>query len=207
MTGAPARLRDSFTWMAEKVLEEAPRVPVRNLATLKEHHHGLEGDALARSLISAASKASAGVGAAAGALAAAEQFAPPAWLAMPLQLVAETLAVAAIEIKLVAELQEAYGSPVTGTASERAVALARAWAERRGVTTGALLRGRGVADSLGRSARNELIRLIRRRLVRRMGRNLASLAPLLIGAVAGAYVNRRATHDLGEAVARDLAGR
>jgi hypothetical protein len=64
-----------------------------------------------------------------------------------------------------------------------------------------------VADSLGRTARNELIRLIRRRLTRRMGRNLASLAPLFIGAAAGAYVNRSATRQLGEAVARDLASR
>ena len=35
---------------------------------------------------------------------------------------------------------------------------------------------------------------------RRLGRNLSTLAPLLIGAVAGAEVNRRATRDLGAAV-------
>ena len=204
---AGGRAAMSATWLAETVLDLAPRIPVRDLATLEEHHPGLEGPALADALIRAAGRASAGVGAAAGALASAEELAPPAWIALPAELVVETLAVVAIEMKLVSELHEVFHRPVTGTPSERAVAVGRAWAERRGVSPAAVLRGRGMSDSLGRGARNELVRLIRRRLLRRLGRNLSTLAPLLIGAVAGAYVNRRATHDLGEAVARDLAGR
>jgi hypothetical protein len=63
----------------------------------------------------------------------------------------------------------------------------------------------GVADALGRGTRNELVRIVRRRLVTRLGRNLSSMAPLLAGAVIGAEVNRRATRGLGEAVVRDLA--
>jgi hypothetical protein len=190
----------SGRWLAETLIDVAPRIPVRDLETLRAHHGGATGDTLADQLIRAATRASMAVGAAAGALAAAEQLAPPAWVALPLELVVETLAVAAIEMKLVAELHEVFGQPITGSAGDRATAVVRSWAERRGVTPATLLRRGG----LGRSARNELVRLVRRRLVRRLGRNLATLAPLMIGAVAGAAVNRRATKDLADAIVRDL---
>lgn len=195
----------SGQWAAGLVVDLAPRIKVRDLALLTEHHHGLSGAALAAALIRDASRTSAAVGAAAGALMTAGQLAPPGWILIPAELVVETLAIAAIELKLVAELHEVYGRPVRGTASERAAALIRAWAERRGVTAAVLARPGGVADVLGRSTRNELIRVARRRLIGRMGRNMSSVAPLLIGAVAGAEVNRRATRALGDAVVRDLA--
>jgi hypothetical protein len=124
-----------------------------------------------------------------------------------LELAVETLAVAAIELKLLAELHEVYGHPVVGSLSDRSIALVRAWAERRGVTTSNVARPGGVGEVLGRGARNEVVRLVRRRLLGRLGRNLSSLAPLLAGAAAGAEVNRRATRTLGEAVVRDLAAR
>ena len=73
------------------------------------------------------------------------------------------------------------------------------------VTPAAIATAGGVAEALGRGTRNEIVRVIRRRLASRLGRNLASLAPLVAGAVAGAEVNRRATRSLGEAVVRDLA--
>ena len=204
---AGGRAAMSATWLAETMLELAPRIPVRDRATLRAHHPGLNDDALADALIRTATRATAAVGAAAGALASAEELAPPAWLALPLELVVETLAVAAIEMKLGAELHETLGHPISGSVTDRAVAVARSWAEERGVTPAAMLKGKGVANSLGRGARNELIRLLRRRLMRRLGRNLSTLAPLLIGAVAGAAVNRRATRNVGEAVARDLRSR
>jgi hypothetical protein len=197
----------SGRWLAEQVIEAAPRIPVRDLETLQRQHGGLSGAALAGELIGGASRASAGVGAAAGALVSAQQFAPPTWVAFPLELLVETLAIAAIEMKLVAELHEAYQRPVAGAPSERAAAIVRAWAERRGVTPAVLTRKGGLADALGRGTRNELIRLVRRRLAARLGRNLSTLAPLFVGAVAGAEVNRRATRSLGEAVVRDLAAR
>jgi hypothetical protein len=196
----------SGRWLAELLIDTAPRIPIRDAATLVAHHDGHAGDDLAADLIRAASRSSAAVGATAGALASAEELAPPAWLAIPLELVVETLAVAAIEMKLVAELHEAYGRPITGSAGDRATMIVRAWAERRGVSPSTLLQRRGVSDALGRGARNELVRLVRRRLMRRLGRNLSTLAPLLIGAVAGAEVNRRATRALGEAIADDLTG-
>lgn len=195
----------SGRWLAELLVDTAPRIPVRDRATLEAHHDGLTGAALAAELVKTATRTSAGVGAAAGALISAEQFTPPAWIAIPFEIVVETLAVAAIEMKLVAELHEAYGRSIPGSTSERSAAIVRAWAERRGVTPAVLTRRGGLSDALGRGTRNELVRLVRRRVVARMGRNLSTLAPLFIGAAAGAEVNRRATRALGEAVVRDLA--
>ena len=184
-----------------------PRIKVRDLATLEAQHEGLHGDRLAQELAKNATRASAAVGAASGALMSAEQFVPPAWLSFPFELAVETLAVAAIELKLVAELHEVYGRPVEGSASERSTALVKAWAERRGVTAATVARPGGLADALGRGARQELSKLVRRRLVRRLGRNVTSLAPLFAGAVAAAEVNRRATRSLAEAIVNDLRPR
>lgn len=195
----------SGKWLAELLVEAAPHIPVRNRQLLEMHHDGATGATLADALVTNASRASAAVGAAAGALMGAEELAPPAWLAIPAELVVETLAIAAIEMKMVAELHEALGRPVPGSGTERSTAIALAWAERRGVTPGVLMRRGGLADVLGRGTRNELLRVVRRRVAARMGRNLSTLAPMFIGVVAGAEVNRRATRSLGDAVIRDLA--
>jgi hypothetical protein len=192
-------------WLAETAVEMVPHIPVRDLQTLREHHGGLSGGELAGELIRNAARATAAVGATTGALAAAEDLSPPTWVMLPIELVLETLAVAAIEMKLVAELHEVYGRPVPGHGTDRALALARAWGERRGVSPQGLITGGGLGEVLGRGTRNEVIRLVRRRLLRRTLRNTTSLVPFLIGAVAGAEVNRRATASLGDAVVRDLA--
>lgn len=191
-------------WLAEWLIDNAPRIPVRDRAAL-EAHYGRRGHELAAEVVRSASRASAAVGATAGVVVAAEQLAPPAWLAIPMELMAETVAVATIELKLVAELHEVYERPLPTSPGERSVALVQAWAERRGITPATLARRGGFRDALGRGARAEAIRLVRRRLAGRLGRSLSSLVPLLAGAVAGAEVNRRATKSLGEAVARDLA--
>src|SRR5688572_22187331 len=186
----------SGQWAAELFVDVAPRIRVRDAEMLRRHHNGLSGAALAAALIRDSSRASAAVGAASGALMSAHELVPPSWVMVPIELVVETLAVAAIELKLVAELHEVYGRPVQGSPSERATALIKAWAERRGVTAAVLARPGGIADVLGRTTRHELVRIARRRLLGRMGRNLSSLAPLLVGAAAGAEVNRRATRAL-----------
>lgn len=54
--------------------------------------------------------------------------------------------------------------------------------------------------SLGSAAKRSL----RKRLVRRAGRNLSTLGPLMSGAVAGSIVNHRETRRLGEQVRDDL---
>jgi len=195
----------SGQWLAATLVDTAPRIPIRDLSALQAQNHGLSGAALAAELIRRSSRTSATVGAASGAVISAQQFAPPVWFTVPFELVVETLSVAVIELKLVGELHEVYGRPVQGGGNDRTVALVKAWAERRGVTVATLGRSGGMADALGRGTRNELVRLVRRRLVARLGRNMSTLAPLLAGAVAGAEVNRRATRSLGEAVVRDLA--
>jgi hypothetical protein len=203
--GAGGRAVASGRWLADMMLDAAPHLPIRDLGTLREHHQGLKGPALASALIRNASRAAAVVGAASGAMISAEEVAPPSWVAIPLELVVETAVIAALEMKLIAELHEVYGKPVKGTPSDRSIALARAWAERRGVSPAVL--GGGLGDVVGRSTRREVSRLLQRRMMLRTARNTVSLAPFLAGAVAGAEVNRRATRSLGEAVVRDLAAR
>ena len=50
-------------------------------------------------------------------------------------------------------------------------------------------------------------RALRSRLIRRAGRNLSTLGPLMSGAVAGSIVNHRETRRLGEQVRDDLRRR
>lgn len=203
--GAGAKAVTTGQWMATTLIDVAPRIPIRDVATLQADHGGYSGASLAGELIRRASRSSAAIGGASGALLSGQHLVPPSWIVMPFELVVETVAVAVIELKLVGELHEVYGSPVPGDANDRTMALVKAWAERRGVTAATALTRGGIADAFGKGTRNELVRLVRRRLVSRLGRNLSSLAPLLAGAVAGAEVNRRATRALGDAVVRDLA--
>ena len=188
--------------LADLVVDEvAPHLPVRDLLTLREHHHGLSGDELAAAVIRNASVVNAGIGAAAGALAAVELAAPPALLAAPVQLAAETLAVVAVELKLVAELHVVYGKAPVGNRRQLALAYLTSWAAKRGLDSGT--GGPSLSDVLSTAARQQ----VRQRVVRRLRRNITSLAPFLAGAVAGAELNRRETRALGEAVQRDLRRR
>lgn len=204
MRAAGTRSVATGRWLSEVVLAAAPHLPARDLATLRAHHGGRSGPELADALIRNAARTTATMGAVAGAVVGAEELVPPTWLALPAELVVETLAVVAVEMKLVAELHAVYGRPVTGTPAERGVSVARAWAERRGVTAHKLVQAGGLGQSLGRSTRREVTRLLQRRLAGRALRNLPTLAPLLAGAVAGAEINRRATRSLGEDVVHDL---
>ncbi len=186
-------------WLADVFMSIAPRVPIRDLSSLQEHHYGLTGEALAEDLIRTAAKATTAVGAVGGALAAAEFAAPPLLLSAPAQLVAETLVVAAIEVKLIAELHEVYGVVVPGTSSQRALAFTVAWSKQRGVDP---LAPNSVTIALGTAAKTAL----RNRLMRTLGRHLTTLGPFLTGAVAGGALNRAATRRLGRAVLEDLRG-
>jgi hypothetical protein len=190
--------KEAIRWMVDAVTSVAPHIPIRDLDTLRRHHGGLEGDALAERLVRNAARVTGGIGAASGGVAAVEWVATPTLLSAPVLLAAETVAVVAVEIKLVGELHEVYGRPVPGGGTQRAVALLQAWAGKRGVNP--LVSGRGVAAALGTAARKEL----RERLVRRFGRNLGTLGPFLTGAAVAGYLNRRATQSLGADVRRDL---
>jgi hypothetical protein len=198
---ALARPKEAIRWVVDAVTSVAPHIPIRDLDTLRRHHDGLDGEALAERLVRNAARATAGIGAAGGGIAAVEWVVTPTLLTAPVLLAAETVAVVAVELKLIGELQEAYGHPIPGAGTQRAVALLQAWAQRRGVNP--LAPGLGVGAALGTAARKEL----RDRLVRRFGRNLGTLGPLLTGAAVAGYLNRRATLSLGAEVRRDLAGR
>jgi hypothetical protein len=192
------RPQAALRWMADVVIDMAPHVPVRDLETLRKHFPGLDGDDLADRLIRNAARATAGVGAAGGGVASVEWVATPTLLSAPVLLAAETVAVVAIELKLMGELHEVYGQPVTGSPAQRAVTLIQSWSSQRGVNP--LLPGVGIASVLGMAGRRELQHTI----LRRFGRNLTTFGPMLTGAAVASYLNGRATRNLGERVKKDL---
>jgi uncharacterized protein (DUF697 family) len=193
------RPRAAIRWIADTVSDVAPRLPIRDRETLLRHFPGLSDEAIAERLIRNAALTTAAVGAASGGVAAIEWVATPTLLSAPILLAAETVAVVAIEIKLIGELHEVFGAPVSGTRSQRAVALVQAWAHRRGIDP-QVPGGIGLAAVLGTAARKEL----RDRLLRRFGRNLTTYGPMLTGAAVASYLNRRATIALGQQIRKDL---
>jgi hypothetical protein len=188
-------------WLVDLVLEIAPRLPVRDAQTLREHYPGLTDIEIAERLVRTATKTTAAIGAAAGGLSTMEFLAPPTLLAAPVQVAAEMLTVTAVELKMVAELHEILGYPAHGSTAERASLYVVSWMRRRAV--GDSVGKAGIGAVLGASAKREL----RSQLLRRIGRSTTSLAPFLAGAVAGAEVNRRATRQLGETLLAELRGR
>lgn len=193
--------RAAIRWMTDAVSDIAPHIPIRDRETLRAHFDGLDGDLLAERLIRNAARATAGVGAAGGGVAAVEWTVTPALLSAPVLLGVETVAVVAIEIKLVGELHEAYGVPIADSGGRRAAALLQSWAGQRGVNP--FVPGVGVGAVLGTAARKEL----RETLLRRFGRNLTTLGPFLTGAAVASYLNRRATRGLGQRISEDLRQR
>jgi hypothetical protein len=190
--------KQAVKWITDAVSEIAPHVPIRDLETLHRHYPELDGDALAERLVRNAARATAGVGAVGGGVASVEWALPPTLLTTPVMLAVETVAVVGIELKLIGELHEVYGQPITGTTPQRTVNLLQSWAHRRGVNP--FVPGVGVASVLGTAARKEL----RDMIIKRLGRNLTTLGPVLTGAAVASYLNRRATKALGEAISRDL---
>ena len=197
---AGIRAKTGGRWLADMLLEAAPHLPMRDVTTLSHHYHGLEGEALADAMVRNAARSTMAVGAAGGALAAVSWAAPIALITIPAQIVVETLAVAAIEVKLVAELHEVYGLGITGTVSQRGTAYTVAWAARRGVSP---FDPTSVTTAFGRAARER----IQRRLVARTGRAMGMATPFLVGAAYGAWLNNRTLERLAESVRNDLRRR
>ncbi|WP_433462895.1 hypothetical protein [Spirillospora sp. CA-128828] len=184
-------------WLADLLVEAAPHIPIRDLETLQAHHHGLMGEELADRIVKVAGNGTTAVGAAGGALAAVEFAAPPLLLSAPAQLAAETLVVAAIEVKMIAELHEAYGVRVQGNGTARGAAFVTSWARQRGVNP---LETGSLTSALGTAAKSAL----RKRMLRTFGRTLGTMGPFLTGAAAGAALNRSATRVLATKVRNDL---
>jgi hypothetical protein len=193
--------RAALSWIADTVVDVAPRIPIRDLATLRQHFPGQTDMEIAARLVRNAARTSAGIGAVGGGVSALEWIAPPALLTQPILLAAETVAVVAVEIKLIGELQELYGQPVPGGPGQQAMTLLQAWSGRRGVNL--LIPARSLAGVLGTATRKEL----RDRLARRFGRSMTALGPFLTGAAVAAFLNRRGTLKLAEEVRKDLATR
>ncbi|MFE7530839.1 hypothetical protein ACFU7Y_34770 [Kitasatospora sp. NPDC057542] len=186
--------------LTEQLVQAAPRIPVRDVATLRaQYPDAAFPEQLADLLVTGAVRASGALGAGVGA--AAMLPVPPA---MPLEIAAETLAVAAVEIKLIAELHEVYGAPAQGAAIQRAGAYLGAWANRRGIDAGLLVRPAGFAAL---AISSEVRRQVRRRLTRSSLRHLPAVVPLLVGAGIGATMNRRDTRRLAGEVRKDLRER
>jgi uncharacterized protein (DUF697 family) len=192
------RPKAALRWMADVVTDVAPHVPIRDRETLSRHFPGLSDDDLAERLIRNAARSTAGIGAVGGGVAAVEWIATPTLLSAPILLAAETVAVVATELKLIGELHEVYGRPVTGSSGHRAVSLLQGWSQQRGINP--MVPGIGVASVLGTAARRDL----QKSLLRRFGRSLSTMGPLLTGAAVAGYLNRRATRALGEHVRKDL---
>jgi hypothetical protein len=183
-----------LNWLTAQVIAMGPRLRIRDQATLRAQFPGRSAEEIGELLIDRAARAAAAVGGTTGAWAAL-----PSLPAFPAEVAAETLAVVGIELKLVAELHEAYGTPATGSAADRARAYLAAWAHRRGVYR--------IPGGLLLVAGSPLATQLRRRLAARVRRSTFSLAPLFTGAVAGAVVNSRETRRLGRAISDDLRRR
>ncbi|WP_189324736.1 hypothetical protein [Streptomyces flaveus] len=186
------RARAGLAYLTERIIENAPRIPVRDLATLQRQFPGLGPEQLADKLVAGACKATATVGAGVGA--AAMMPVPPA---MPTELAAEITGVATIELKLIAELYEVYGQRPPGNLKERTTTYLNSWSEERGID---VTKPSTVNAALGGRMRREL----RQRIMKRTIRNLPNLMPFLVGAAVGAVMNRRETRRLADRVRTDL---
>ncbi|MEU6809368.1 hypothetical protein ABZ920_10235 [Streptomyces sp. NPDC046831] len=187
-----ARGRAGLTYVTERIIEIAPRVPVRDLATLRRQFPGLGPEQLADKLVAGASKATSTVGAGVGA--AAMLPVPPA---MPAELAAEIISVAAIELKLIAELHEVYGVRPPGKLKDRSTAYLSSWSGERGID---VLRPSTISTALGGGMRRRL----RRQIMKRTVRDVPNLLPFMVGAAVGAIMNRRETRKLAARIRDDL---
>jgi hypothetical protein len=189
----------SGRWLAETVVDVAPRLPVRDADRLSTHYDGLTGDELARALVRSAGRVSGGIAATTGGIIAAQELTIAGLLLVPFELAAETALVVATEVKLAAELHHVAGRPLPGAPHQRASAALVAWMSGRAVPANSVVAAvRG--DVLGRAGRQQLREALRHRFTR----NLTTLAPMLTGAAAAGYLNRKATLDIGGRLVRDL---
>ncbi|MFF6807894.1 hypothetical protein [Streptomyces sp. NPDC012616] len=187
-----SRARAGLAHLADRIIDIAPRVPVRDLQALRAQFPGLGPEQLADKLVAGAANATSTVGAGIGA--AAMLPVPPA---MPTELAAEITGVAAIELKLIAELHEVYGLRPPGGLKDRSAAYLRSWSGERGID---VMRPSSVNAALGGQMKREL----RQQIMKRMVRDLPNLMPFMVGAAVGALMNRRDTRRLAGKIRADL---
>ncbi|UZJ29207.1 hypothetical protein [Streptomyces endophytica] len=189
------RARATIAAIADRIIELAPRIQVRDLATLRAQFPGLTPEELADKLVAGACAGTATVGAGVGA--AAMLPVPPA---MPAELATEITGVAVIELKLIAELHEVYGLRPAGNLRQRGMACLTSWTEERGID---IARPASLNAALGGQMKREL----RQQIMKRTLRNLPSLTPFMVGAAVGGFMNRRDTRKVAEKIRKDLRAR
>ncbi|MGV9995190.1 hypothetical protein [Streptomyces sp. NPDC003374] len=186
------RARAGLAFVTDRIIDIAPRVPVRDLATLRRQFPGLGPEELADKLVAGAANATSTVGAGIGA--AAMLPVPPA---MPTELAAEITGVAAIELKLIAELHEVYGVRPPGRLRARSTAYLSSWSGERGID---VTKPATIDAALG----GRMKRQLRQQVMKRTVRDLPNLLPFLMGAAVGAVMNRRDTKRLAARIRADL---
>ncbi len=174
----------------------APRLPIRSAERLRRTDPGATDAEIAERLVARAARLTAGIGAATGGITAARWFAPSSLLVLPLELGAETVLTAAVEVVLVGELHELHGRPAPGDARARGAAYLAGWSAHRPGQTAT-----GAGSMLAAAG----LQALRRRVGGRLGGTVPAAAPLLGAALAGRS-NRRATELLAGRVLRDLRG-
>ncbi|MGY1497020.1 hypothetical protein ACW4TU_10515 [Streptomyces sp. QTS52] len=187
-----SRARAGLAYLTDRIIENAPRIPVRDLATLRRQFPGLGPEQLADKLVAGAASATATVGAGIGA--AAMLPVPPA---MPTELAAEITGVAAIELKMIAELHEVYGVRPPGNLKQRSTAYLNSWSGERGID---VTKPSTINSALGGQMKREL----RQQIMKRTIRDLPNLMPFMVGAAVGAVMNRRDTRKLADRIRKDL---
>ncbi|MFJ8058805.1 hypothetical protein [Streptomyces sp. NPDC096142] len=187
-----SRARAGLAYLADRIIDIAPRIPVRDLAALRRQFPGLGPEELADKLVAGAANATSTVGAGIGA--AAMLPVPPA---MPTELAAEITGVAAIELKLIAELYEVYGVRPPGDLPQRSVAYLNSWSGERGIDV-------TKPSTMSAALNGHMKRELRQQIMKRMVRDLPNLMPFMVGAAVGAVMNRRDTKKLAERIRKDL---
>jgi hypothetical protein len=190
-TGPDAGSRSPGAFLGDLLSAAAPRLPIRDRDRLRAAYPGLDDAEIAEALIARSARLTAAVGAATGGIAAVQWFATPSLLALPLELGAETVLVAAVEVALLGELHELAGRPAPASA------YLASWSEQRAV------------DGSGRPAvltalTSAGLRSLSRRMGRRLARGIPVAAPFLVGAAVAGRGNRRATENLARRVLTDL---
>jgi hypothetical protein len=175
----------------------APRLPIRDAARLRAAHPGASDAEIADALVARAARLTAGIGATTGGLAAARRLAPSSLLTVPLELGAETVLTAAVEVVLIGELHELHGRPAQGDARARGSAYLSRWSAQRSAQSAG-----GLGSVLGAAG----LQAVQRRVCRWTTRGASASGPFLLGAALAGRSNRRATETLAARVLRDLRG-
>ena len=193
--------RTPGAFLGDLLAAAAPRLPIRDRDRLRAAYPGATDEEIADALVARSARLTAGIGAATGGLTAVQWFAPPSLLVLPLELGAETVLVAGVEVVLLGELHELHGRPAPGDARERAAAYLASWSDQRAVDGTSRAGLVSVLTTAG-------LRSLTRRMGRRLARGIPAAAPFLVGAAIAGRGNRRVTESLARRVLADLrAGR